>query len=117
MNITNEPLWIQRLLTRLHYSCAEPEFISTRQDCLREFVIEEASSNDDGYQKLRDACISHLNDDNYKLVVNAISCLFVVGEKTDVPLLEPLSEHSDEAVQKAARCAIFEIRKRKRSEK
>jgi hypothetical protein len=46
------------------------------------------------------------------VVENALACLFVVGTSADIPAVEPLLQHPTEAVRKAARTCLFEMRRR-----
>ena len=104
--------WLDRLLTNLFYSCSEPGYVQTRQGFLREHILEKTDAHPGGRKLLRSACLKHLNDDDATVVRNAVSCLFVVGEKNDTNAVEPLLNHSDPEVRKATKTCLFEIRKR-----
>jgi Alpha/beta hydrolase family len=106
------PVWIERSLMRGFYSCSEPEYVQFRQDSLRESVLEITDAHENGRNLLHDTCIEHLGDPNDDIVRNALSCLFVLGTTADVASVEPLLQHPTEAIRKAARTCLFEVKRR-----
>ena len=106
------PTWIERFLTFGSYNCSEPEYTRFRQRLLRESVLEIADAHEQGRGHLHDGCVRHLAHSDTKVVLNAVSCLFVIGTVADVPAIETLVQHPSEAVRKAARTCVFEIRRR-----
>ena len=104
--------WILELLTHLWYSCSQPEFVHLRQKVLREQVIKFVDAHENGLEELRKACYICLQHENEGVVERGIACLFVIGSIKDINLIEPLLEHPEESVRKAARTCIFEIRHR-----
>jgi hypothetical protein len=106
------PVGIQRLLLRGHYSCSENDFVHFRQEQLRRFVGEIVKTHEDGVTLLREGALKQLSHEDANMVDHALSCLFVVGERDDIPAIEGLLSHPDESVRKAARTCLFEIRHR-----
>jgi hypothetical protein len=106
------PFWIRDLLSRRWYSCSEPAYVHFRQGLLREWVMEAVDGHENGSEQLRQACCAYLQHDDAQVVRQALACLFVVGVATDANAVEPLLSHSDEAIRKAARTCLFEIRRR-----
>jgi hypothetical protein len=74
--------------------------------------MEAVDGHENGREQLRQACCAYLQHDDVQVVKQALACLFVVGLKTDANAVEPLLNHSDEAIRKAARTCLFEIRRR-----
>jgi len=107
------PVWIERLLNYGVQSCAQPEHVRFRQDFLRERVLEAIAAHENGAAQLHDACVQHLADPDDRVATNALSCLFVIGTVADVPAVEALVQHPTEAVRKAARTCLFEVRRRR----
>lgn len=106
------PADVERFLDRLTYSCSEPEFVHSRQETLSKWVTQMAASYENGWKYLRIAAIRRLSDVDSWMVDRALACLFVVGNSADVAVVEPLCSHTDEAVRKAARTCLFELRRR-----
>lgn len=106
------PVWIDRLLKFGLHSCAQPEYVRFRQDFLRKRVLEATDAHENGLAQLHDACLLHLGNLDDDVVTNALSCLFVIGTMVDVPAVEALVQHPSEAVRKAARTCLFEVRRR-----
>ena len=106
------PTEIDRFVARLPYSCSEPEFVHSRQSAVREWVTEVAGAYENGWDLVRSAARAKLGDDDASMVERALTCLFVTGTSADVAAVELLAAHPDEAVQKAARTCLFEIRRR-----
>ena len=105
-------VWIEGLLSRLPFSCSDPEYVHSRQEAIRNWITETTRAYENGEQELREAALNRLSGDDPELLVRALSCLFVVGTASDGSAVEPLTKHSNEAVRKAARTCLFEIRGR-----
>jgi hypothetical protein len=106
------PTGIERLLTRVTYSCAEPGYVHFRQDQLRKWIGEVADAHENGWELLRRGAVEQLGHDDSAMVDHALAVLFVVGNAGDAAAVEPLLSHRDERVRKAARTCLFEIRRR-----
>jgi hypothetical protein len=48
------PTGIERLLTRVTYSCSEPGYVHFRQELLRKWVGEVAEAHENGWELLRE---------------------------------------------------------------
>ena len=112
LNDSELPYWIRNILSKRWYSCSEPAYVHFRQGLLREWVMEAVDGHENGREQLRQACCAYLQHDDVQVVKQALACLFVVGLKTDAKAIEPLLSHSHEAIRKAARTCLFEIRRR-----
>jgi hypothetical protein len=110
---TQTPSWIEDLLHSQPYSCSEPAYVHLRQGLVRERISAYVATSDNGSEQLRTACRERLTDDDAALVERALTCLFVVGVAEDASAVEPLLTHAEEAVRKAARTCLFEIRRRR----
>src|SRR5262249_40289786 len=97
------PIWIDRLLTRGHYSFSEPKWVHFRKGLLRETILNAAAENENGMEQLRGAALEQLGDGNPYLIERALTCLFVVGVSSDAEAVKPLASHEVEFVRKAAR--------------
>jgi hypothetical protein len=106
------PTGIERLLTRVPYSCSEPGYVHFRQDLLRKWVGEVAAAHLNGWELLRQGAVARLGHEDPEMVDRALAVLFVVGNAADVAAVEPLLSHHDERLRKAARTCLFEIRRR-----
>ena len=106
------PTGIERLLTRLKWSCSEPEFVRIRQCAIRQVVREVADAHEDGWELLREGAVAQLADEEADMIDRALSVLFVVGNASEAAAVEPLLSHPDQRVRKAARTCLFEIRRR-----
>ena len=106
------PAGIERLLTRVTYSCSELGHVHFRQDLLRKWAEEVADSHENGWELLRQGAVAQLSDEDAGMVDRALSILFVVGNAMDAGAVEPLLSHSNEQVRKAARTCLFEVRRR-----
>ena len=107
----NRPIWIERLLTRGSYSCAQPKWVHFRQGLLREAILA-AAENENGLEQLRAAALEQLGDSDPYLIERALTCLFVVGVSSDVAAVQPLVSYDVEFVRKAAKTCLVEIRRR-----
>ena len=107
------PTGIQRLLSRgPNYSCSETGYVHFRQDQLRRYVGEVVGGHEDGARLLREGAQEQLSHDDPQMLDHALACLFVVGNRDDVPAIEPLLSHPLESIRKAARTCLFEVRRR-----
>ena len=106
------PFWIRDLLSRRWYSCSEPAYVHFRQGLLREWVMEAVDGHENGREQLRQACCAYLQHSDAQVLEQSLACLFVIGLATDAYAVEPLLSHPDEAIRKAARTCMFEIRRR-----
>jgi hypothetical protein len=109
---SNLPFWIRNILSKRWYSCSEPAYVHFRQGLLRERVLEAIDGQENGREQLRQACCAYLQHEDRQVLEQALACLFVIGVATDANGVEPLLHHSDEAIRKAARTCLFEIRRR-----
>ena len=112
MRYQGKPEWIESLLARLPWTCAEPEHVQSRQGSLRKMIENAIAERDEGAQDLRHAALEELGNEDSRVIVNALSCLFVVGSKEDIGIVESLKDHTSETVGKAARSCLFELRRR-----
>ena len=112
LNDSELPYWIRNILSHRWYSCSEPAYVHFRQGLLREWVMEAVDGHENGREQLRQACCAYMQHDDAQVIKQALACLFVVGLATDANAVEPLLSHSDEAIRKAARTCLFEIRRR-----
>jgi hypothetical protein len=108
----DRPIWIERLLTRGSYSCAQPKWVHFRQGLLRETILAAAAENENGLEQLRATALEQLGDSDPYLIERALTCLFVVGASSDVAAVQPLVSHDVEFVRKAAKTCLVEIRRR-----
>jgi len=106
------PLWIEHLLYGLWFSCSETGYVHIRQKMLRQDVLRAIDAHENGYDELQKACYICLKYENKIVVEKALACLFVIGSVVDVEFINPLLEHPEESVRKAARTCIFEIKNR-----
>jgi hypothetical protein len=106
------PTRIERLLTRVTYSCSEPGYIHFRQDRLRQWVGEVADAHENGWELLRRGAVAQLAHEDAEMIDHALAILFVVGNENNAEAVERLLSHRDERVRKAARTCLFEIRRR-----
>lgn len=102
----------ERTLKRAGYSCAEPEYVSFRQDAIRDAVQRIAEAEGDDGRALRESCRIALSSERDELLSGAIAYLFVLGELVDIERLRPLLNHADPNIAKAVRTCIFEIKHR-----
>ena len=107
------PVWIETLLSRVPYSCAEPEHVQVRLDSLRKLIRESTSPHEDGVRQLHDAALARLSSSDPDALVRALSCLFVVGDTLDAQAVDQHTKHPNEAVRKAAKSCLFAIRRRR----
>jgi hypothetical protein len=106
------PFWIEDLLTRMWFSCNEPGHVHLRQGWACERVIQVVDAHENGRQQLRAACITYLQHEDARVVERALTCLLAIGLSSEANAVEPLLEHPEEAVRKAARTCLFELRRR-----
>src|SRR5260221_11812942 len=106
------PTGIERLLTRVTFSCSEQGFVHFRQDILRKWVGEVADAHENGWKLFRQGAVAQLADEDADMVERALAVLFVAGNASDAAAVEPLLSHRDERIQKAAKTCLFEIRRR-----
>jgi IS1 family transposase/transposase-like protein len=64
------------------------------------------------YKKLLPARKHNVGKEGTQCLEQSLACLFVIGLATDAYAVEPLLSHPDEAIRKAARTCMFEIRQR-----
>jgi hypothetical protein len=112
INELNFPIWIEQLFTQLWFSCSQNEYVHLRQNILRDQVIQIVETHENGNEELRQACHICLQHDNKGIIERGIACLFVIGSARDISFIEPLLQHPEESVRKAARTCIFEIKHR-----
>jgi hypothetical protein len=112
MSQSELPTGIERLLTRVPYSCSEPGYIHFRQDVLRKWVGDVADAHENGWDLLRQGAVARLRHEDPKMIDRALAVLFVVGAAADAAAVKPLLSHHDERLRKAARTCLFEIRRR-----
>jgi hypothetical protein len=106
------PYWIRDILSQQWYSCSQPAYVHFRQDLLRERVLQAVDGYENGREQLRRACCVYLQHDDAQVLEQSLACLFVIGLATDANAVEPLLRRPDEAIRKAARTCLFEIRRR-----
>ena len=95
------------------FSCNEPAYVHLRQKMACADVIRVVDAHENGRELLRAACVAHLHDDDLTVVERALTCLFAVGLSSEAAAVEPLIEHPEEAVRKAAKTCLFELRRRR----
>ena len=100
------------MLGRATYSCAGPEYIEFRQGLLRKSVLEAVEAVENGREALRALAHGVLAGDDPEMIDRALGWLFVLGAAADAPAVEPHTRGSDEAVRKAAKTCLFELRRR-----
>ncbi len=102
MTQNDPPAWSERLLAGGDPvpSCSSAEHFKFRQDFLRRRVLEAANAYENGRRLLHDACVQHLGAPNDDVVENALSCLFAIGDASDVSAVEAFVQHSNESVKK-----------------
>lgn len=109
------PREVKRLLTIDYFSCSEPAHVKLRQECLRGFVQRVAQTQIQGWEIIQRAAVAQLEHSNPKMIDRALSILYIVGEKENIPRVQQFLEHPHEQVRKAARTCLFELQKRNQS--
>ncbi len=66
------PAGIERLLTRVRYSCSEPGYVQFRQDLLRKWVGEVGEAYENGWELLRQGAVAQLADDDVEMIDRAV---------------------------------------------
>ncbi len=105
------PGWIDRLLRHGSYNCSETEYVKFRQELLRGQILDAANAHENGRALLHESSLQHLADPDDRVVRNALSCLFVIGDSADSQAVGAILQHPSEVVRKAARTCHFEIRR------
>ena len=82
-----------------------PRFIDFQREHIEEITLGDSLFP----SHLRQVSLDTLGTDDSALLRRALTCLAIVGAPLDVAALEPLLAHSDHAVAKDAKTAIFEI--------
>jgi hypothetical protein len=93
------------LVRRLPWDLTRPRFIDFQRE-----HIEEITLGDPLFPShLRHVSLDALGSDDSALLRRTLTCLAIVGQPVDVAAIESLLAHSDPAVAKDAKTAIFEI--------
>lgn len=95
-------------------TCAQSSYVKTRQNALNSLVRRFAAGVSDRDYTLHDCCRTVIDEQDDRLILGAIACLFVIGDGEDLIRLNQLDGHPDSEVRKAAGVCRFEIKKRGR---
>jgi hypothetical protein len=111
--MNDRPGWIQLLYKRHNAEWAlHTAFLLSFYQHL---VAEEADTQPDGREQLRQVALSELNSHDPHYVAMSLLFLGVVGQLDDIPAVESSVDHPTELVQKAAQASLFELKRKTRS--
>ena len=102
-----EPAWVQLLFNRGHgLDAFRNRFVLD----IHRLIVEECIAPESGRQEvLRRAAAAALETADPARVVQGLSFLLVVGTESDGAIVEPLTQSTNDAVQKAAKTCLFEL--------
>ena len=112
------PAWLETLFElSVHLDWVEGAYTSFRQRLWKEWVLSRIEGVVDGVEILRCASLEELTSEDPHRVSRALMCLIVVGHPSDVAEVEPLLDHPQEYIRKAAKTCRFELRQKERQER